>query len=1025
MLISCFILQALWLALAPATMIKYLIQRPIAVLMTVLAISVLGLFAFITMPVSLLPDIDIPVIKVTVNYPNIDARNLESSVVRPLRQQLMQVGGLADIESETNDGFSTLVLRFSHSTKIEYAYMEVNEKIDAIIDHFPRAMERPLVIRSKPSDIPVFYLSIVPSSAYYQNGNEFGELSEYIQTVVKNRFEQLTDVSMVDLTGLDYTQIVIVPFVDKMRTLGFDYHDITEAIGRNKISLNSLSFRDGHYIYRLRFESSVKTLEDLKLIRLWNGERFFTLNDIAEVIFEPNSGEGLFLHNNSRAISMAVYKQADARMQDVRKSVGETINQLIISHPDINYYLERDQTKLLSYSLDNLKQTLFLGILLAMLLLFLFIKQPKLPIIISISIPVSLVISFLFLNLSGISLNIISLSGLILSVGLMIDNSIIVIDNINQYRLSGQSSFEATITGTNEVIRPLLSSVLTTSAVFVPMIALSGIAGALVYDQALTISISLMISYLVSIIVIPVLFYSLYRNQPLTQKTRLSSPMLSIYENGLSLAMRRKKMLLVAFFLLIPLGYVLFTIVRKEKFPALEQKDLIARIEWNEPISLNENNFRTSELLNKAAVGAKSTSAYIGKSQFVLSEDKRQLIDETMLYLDFDSVLKIDELSEEIRTILHNDFPFATIRFSPSENIFQSVFSPQVLAVNVKFRNIIDQSITPSFVKDISQRINGSESLTIEEFSQLNTVYELYPDFEKILIYDLELSSVIQKLNIMFGGSVVDELSSGNRIVSIVIRSEQRSIFETIVNETIQNNKGVAIPLNSVVKYKQVANLTSIKSDKRGEYFGVSSVNSHLDADELETTIRTAISALDNTDVTFEGGAYEQKTLFKEFLIVLAISLILLYLILAAQFESLLLPFIILIEIVFDITGALLFLLIFDSSLNLMSALGIIVMSGIVINDSIIKVDTIRQVYNRGTPIIEAIFEGGHRRFMPIVMTSLTTILALIPLLFFGGLGVELQIPLALSIIGGLFLGTIVSLFFIPIMFFYIARNDK
>lgn len=1002
-------------------MVKFLIQRPIAVLMTVLAISVLGALAFLTMPVSLLPDIDIPVIKVKVNYPTTDARNLENIVVRPLRQQLMQVGGLADIESETNDGFSNITLRFSHVTKIEYAYLEVNEKVDAITGQFPREMERPQVIRSKPSDIPVFYISIVPSSTYYQNGKKFGELSEYVQTVVKKRLEQISDVSMVDITGLDYPQITISPKSDKLENMGLDYDDISKAIVRNNISMGNLSFRNGHYIYRLRYKPSVKTVEDLKQVSLGNGSRLFKLEDIADVVLESNPGDGMFLHNNSRAISMAVYKQADARMQDVRLNVGEVIGQLKSSSLDVEYYLERDQTQLLNYSLKNLEQTLFLGILLAMVLLFLFIRQPKLPVIISISIPVSLVISFLFLNLSGLSLNIISLSGLILSVGLMIDNSIIVIDNINQYRLAGQSSFDATITGTNEVIRPLLSSVLTTCAVFVPMIALSGIAGALFFDQAITITLSLMVSLFVSIMVIPVLYHALNKNSPLSSKARLSSPILIFYEKALSFVMRRKVFFTIIFFLLIPLGFLQFSMIKKEKFPPLDQKDLIARIEWNEPLSLNENEFRTRELLSKMSPNAYTTSAYVGKNRFSLSGGERQSVNATMLYLNFDSIVNISELSIGIKSLLSKEFPAAEISFSPSENIFQTIFSPQEVSVKAKFRDHVNQNITSTFVEEIGQQITHSGLYDLNEDSHLTPGYELYPDFDKLLLYNLQLASVISKLEVLFGGSVVDELSSGNRIINIMIRTEKSSIFETIANETVKNDEGINIPLSAVLSFKQVSNLKSIKSDKQGEYFGVSLDNTRLGQEEIEEAVTKSISTLHNTDVSFEGGAYEQDLLFREFAMVLAISLILLYLILAAQFELLLLPFIILIEIAIDISGALFFLYIFESSLNLMSGLGIIVMGGIVINDSIIKVDTIRQVFNSGTPLLDAIYEGGKRRFKPIVMTSLTTILALVPLLFMGGLGVELQIPLALSIIGGLLLGTIVSLFFIPIMFFYFS----
>ncbi|MCF6341463.1 MAG: efflux RND transporter permease subunit [Bacteroidales bacterium] len=1004
-------------------MVKFLVERPIAVIMTVLAVSVLGIIAFLTMPVSLLPEIEIPEIRVRVNYPNIDARNLENTVVKPLRRQLMQVGGLKEIESETGDGFSEIVLSFSYTTKIEYAYIEVNEKVDAITGHFPREMERPQVIKAKPSDIPVFYISIVPSAAFYNKGKKFQDLSDYAEAIVKRRLEQISEVSMVDISGLEYPQIVIKPYQNKMKNLGFADDDIAEAIKRNNIQFGNLSFRDGHYVYRLRFRPAVKTVEDFYNIILSKDGRLFKLSEIAEIKLESNPGGGLFFHNGSRAVSMAVYKQADARMQDVSDNVDKAINNLRSNEPDIGFFPERDQTELLNYSISNLKQTLLLGIILAMFIIFLLIGQPKLPIIISISIPVSLIISFFFLHISGISINIISLSGLILSVGLMIDNSIIVIDNINQYRTAGQSTFAAAITGTNEVTRPLISSVLTTIAVFVPLISLSGIAGAIFFDQAITISISLFVSLFVSIMVIPVLYNIVIKDSASSIKTKQSHWMLSIYEKSLLFVMKRKVFFAFIFFLLIPLGFLLFSIVKKEKFPELKQTDLMASIEWNEAVSLAENKTRTLAIVDKMSHHKLSSSAYVGKISFALSEKEGQSFNSALLYLDFDSVINMDDLSFNIRMLLGKEYPLANIRFSPSENMFRTIFKPRGQSISARFRPKFSQSITPSFVEEISAGISASEFLSFNKGFQFQKAYEIHPQLDKLLLYNVSLQSVIKKLKVVFGGSVISNISSGNKIVDIIIRDEKSNINEILANGTVKNKNGISIPLKPLLEFRQVSNLRTIKSDKMGEYFNISFFNNNIEKDKIEHAVLSSIGHLQNTEVSWTGSAYEQGILFKEFAIVLGISLLLLYLILAAQFESLTLPLIILIEVFFDISGALFFLYIFNASLNLMSALGIIVMSGIIINDSIIKIDTIRHTYKSGRPLLQAIFEGGHRRFYPIVMTSLTTILALVPLLFFGGLGIELQIPLALSIIGGLSLGTLVSLYFIPIMFYFIARK--
>ncbi len=295
---------------------------------------------------------------------------------------------------------------------------------------------------------------------------------------------------------------------------------------------------------------------------------------------------------------------------------------------------------------------------------------------------------------------------------------------------------------------------------------------------------------------------------------------------------------------------------------------------------------------------------------------------------------------------------------------------------------------------------------------------------DKLLLYDVDRDKLIGKLKTIFGGNSIGKLNNGNQLLEIKIEAGMKHPQKVIDSESIKNNNGEFIPLSALLVCKQSNDLKSITSDNKGEYLPLKPKTT-TGVTEFENKVKSLLRNSMIFDADFTGSLYSRKILFFEFVKVILISLALLYLILAAQFESLLLPLIILIEISFDITAALFFLWIFGSSLNIMSAIGIIIMSGIVINDSIIKIDTIKKAFDSGMNLTEAIYEGGRRRFYPIVMTSLTTILALLPLLFYSGMGVELQLPLALSIIGGLFIGTFVSLYFIPLMFYFLVRPER
>ena len=577
-------------------MIKFLIHRPVAVIMTFISILILGLISSGMLPVSLMPDIDIPEITVQVNRPGESVRQVEDGIVATMRYQLMQVPHLEELTSESRDGRAMIRLRFSYGSDINYAFIDVNEKVDAAMRHLPTDMERPAIIKASASDLPVFYLNL-----WMEGADEVGfmELCEVARAVMVKRLEQLPEVAMVDVTGHREPELFIEPNETLLKSLGLTHHDITYALEQNNLSLGSLQVADGQYRFNIRFANALHTVDDVKEIRLRAGPRLMKLGELASIGLRPAEQEGAFLSNHEQALSLAIIKQSDARMDKLKESVNQLITKLQGDYPDVKFQIVRDQTALLDYSISNLQQNLIFGGFLAFLILFFFLKDARSPWLIGISVPVALVISLLFFHLAGLSINIISLSGLILGVGMMIDNSIIVIDNITQYIERGETLAKACIRGTNEVIRPLISSVLTTCAVFVPLIFISGISGALFYDQAVAVGVGLVASLLVSITLIPVLFhlFSLraeksgrLRSGRITaalQKLNLFKAE-DLYERSFHWVFRNRKIVIILFLgLLIP-AFLLMWHLPKERFPAFNQESIFLSVDWNEQINLDE-----------------------------------------------------------------------------------------------------------------------------------------------------------------------------------------------------------------------------------------------------------------------------------------------------------------------------------------------------------------------------------------------------------------------------------------------------
>ena len=1007
-------------------MVKFLINRPIAVLAILIAFISLGIISAIRMPISLLPNIDIPEISVRVSYPNIGAEQLETSIIAPLRRNLLQINGLLDVESETRDAGAVLNLKFDHGTNIHYAYIEANEIIDAMSATFPHNMPRPTVLKKAASDIPVFYLNIVSNSnALF--ANSLSQLSTYVDDVIRRRIEQLSEVAMVDINGLVTSTVQIKTDKSKMISLGITNDDIYKLLQNNNINYGSLLFKDGQYRYQVRFTSKVRNAEDVANIYLKKDKRIIQIKDFAHVSLTEAEPEGYNIYNNTDGITLAIYKQPNARMEQVRIKMLELINQLKSENPHINFELDRDQSALLSYSLKSLKQTLFLGMLLAIFIMFFVMRNRKLPWLIAISIPASLIISIFFMDMLSVSINIISLSGLILGVGMMIDNSIIVIDNINQYSEKKYTIDDACIVGTNEVIRPLISSVLTTCAVFIPLVFLSGIAGALFMDQAITVAISLITSLSISILILPVLFRLVHSKKD--SYIKLSERKMKIellYEKGLVFVLRKKGLFLILFFMLIPLGLILFYFVDKQLFPDIEETETLINLEWNEPINPEESKKRILQLSKSLVTPIKSSTFVIAVPNFMLTGNTSQSETQVLLYINTANSSILKQLKNEFDATVNQLYPNAVINFLPADNIFHSIFNddnaPLIAKVRIQDSNNKTNDTYASIATTIS---NINNERNINQSPVFSSSYIVNVDFNSLLLYRVDFKQLITKLKVLLSKYKVGSLTVNNNFIDIVIVSDKSDLYTLIKNEYIRNDNAELIPINALVSITEQQVLKTITSDKIGEYYPVDVDATLWNYNAIIKNINNIYKNNKQVTLSWVGSIFDSIDLFYEFLFVLLVSLLLLYFILAAQFESLIQPIVVLLEVIFDISGALIMLIIFDSSLNVMSAIGIVVMSGIVINDSILKIDTINRLYRAGTTLNESIIIGGSRRFKPIVMTSITTILALIPTLFLSGMGVELQLPLALVVIGGLFVGTFVSLFFIPAFYLLVYHKNS
>ena len=517
-------------------MLTYLLKRPIAVVMSFVLLLVFSGIAFFQLPISLLPAIQIPEIVVKVKAPNYAPQQVENSLLKPIRERLATQNGLKNLESNASGEFGIIKLQFEYGTDMQLAYLDINEQIDRLSDVLPNEIERPQVVKINTSDIPISRLQVVPKI----DEQDLTALSRLSVKVLKKRLEAIEGVSLVDINGTQHQVISIVPQKRKMFALGISDADISQTIQQNNKQLGAISVKDGQYRYFLNIEATLQSIEDIQQLSILKNGNTIALAEIATISLANDKIFSWHLFNHQPGVVITIHKQASAQMRTVDTRLNEAFLQFKKEFPTLNFAFTQNQTTLLNLSINNLQTSLLFGGSFAFIILFLFLKHYRIAFIIGISLPSSLIISFLFFYLTGLSINIISLSGMALGIGMLIDNAIIVLDNISRHFNDSQEKealqrlFNACVYGTEEVMSPLVSSVLTTLAVFVPLIFLNGLSGALFYDQALAVGITLLCSLLVSFILLPLCFWLFFKiniqRKPLSLggESKLFTPILQL-----------------------------------------------------------------------------------------------------------------------------------------------------------------------------------------------------------------------------------------------------------------------------------------------------------------------------------------------------------------------------------------------------------------------------------------------------------------------------------------------------------------
>jgi len=1000
--------------------------------MIILAVFIFGGVALSRLSVNLLPEINAPVLLVRTQWQGASAQEVERTVNQRLEAVLSTISGVQHIHSISKQGLSLISLQFGWGTNMNLAFLNTREKLDQIQYGLPRQVSRPDLIRSSPSDKPIAVLSVTSTS---QNANSFNtkmELRQWTNQVLTRRLEQIDGVAQAVMVGAVQPEVQIHFKPNLIDQYGLSIDQIRQAISNANYFTSNGQLRDGWYRYSLKIESRLKSLNEIRTLPIakLGNSRILHLNDVATIKMGQHTPTSFSLLDQQQILTVLVKKDYGSNTVRVFGKIKPVITSLKQQYPNIKVQVLTQTASTIRNTISNLLQTLLVGGILAFLILFIYLRDPRLPLSIGISIPISIFLTFLVMYIANIQLNIISLSGLTLGIGLLVDNSIVVLDNIQRHRkLNPKKILLAADVGTREVAMAVTASTLTTISVFLPLVFLGGFQGVFFRDQALTLSISLVASLIVAILILPVLTVRLQKVGSHSNWDRDYTFVVKVqdaYERGLQYVLHHPMFGISIFITGVLLAAAGFIYLPKKVLPNIPSKRMIYRVTLPANSSLKTSRFTAGQMI--ADIDHKAgTQDILSLGGYTDQTNLAELSEESLNRFRLQIPVSNKHQSQEVRSALAK-----WMRQHPEWAITH-------LQSNTPFQSLLNFDTTPLKLEFVGKNRNHSQQLS-QNFSK--TIKKEFPDWSMQVIHgkkqqiwsitfkdgallDLGLTQqqIISYIQSLSAGNEVTEWDHDQDEIQIRLFSKHGS-YPQLANLTFPSN-GRMIPLHNIATIKKISQPEELSRQNQTPVLAyttnVSLVNWWWHRKEYKAFIQRFIHN-NGIRIIPSGLALQLQQLFTHLGWLLLLSVVIIFIILASQFESLLYPFIILFSIPFAWIGSILLLWIFGLSINIFSFLGLLVLTGIAVNDAILKVDFMKRYYEEFGNLQDAIAKAGEHRFRSVVMTTLTTILGLLPMTIPWGAGYAYRQSLGVSLMGGMISSTLLTLFLIPLIFLWVQR---
>ncbi|WP_353268953.1 efflux RND transporter permease subunit [Gemmatimonas sp.] len=1015
------------------------VRRPVATVAAILAVLMLGAVSLTRLPVSLLPDVALPVLTVRTVYPGAAAPEVSRFVAEPIEQAIGATPGLVELRSVSRNGEATTTARFAWGTDMRATVLTVRERLDASRSALPDKAERPTLLTSDPGERPIAVLAMTsrPVTAQGQGGADLRTLARTAAEVHARRLEQIEGVASVAVAGAPRDEIRVSLDPDRLRALGVTTDDVAEAIKRQNVTGAGGTIRRGQFRFAVRALTEFRSADELLVTPIGPPQRGLLLRDVGTVqlaLAEPDTRTRL---DGTDAVGLVVYKDAGANTVSVTSRLMTQVAQLEQEYPGLALTVVAAQADFVVDALSNLGQEIVAGGLLSLLVILLFLRDWRLSLAIGLTVPLSVLMALVALQALGVSINVLSLGGLALGTGLLVDTAIVVAEAVARRRDEGMPLREAAVTGTNDVAAPLFAGTLTTVLVFGPIVFVQGLAAALFRDLSLSVVTTVAASLLLALTLMPVMIVGRRRkldtvpHAPIPTRSgrldTLGKQLAEYYEHGMRWALARPAAVFSMAGVLLVVTVLLVIRLPKEILPRVDEGVLVAQLSLPQGTALDATTTQVARVERAArTLGARDVYARVGKAtdEEILAGADPGSTASAQIIVAVPKNRDAARMAQALRAAVPDLAKGALSIDLAGQSEFGALIGREGRLVRVELS---------AASAGLSQQWSDSVRKALQTLPELADVRDAYASTQPLVELSLQRDrlaergiapqQVVSALAGALGGVPASELRETDRRTPIAVR------YAGVANESLDAALRTSlngVPLSQLVRVRETrAPLEVVRVNQRPvslvealvESGGTARANSEVQRVLGAMTFAPGISW------QVGGADAERERASNELVLVAVLAAALVFLVLAAEFASFTIPLVVMLTVPLAGAGAVILLWLTGQSLNAVSLIGIVVMIGMADNEAVVKLDAIRALREEGVPLHDAILQGGSKRLRAIAMTSITTITGVLPLVFGWGSGGSLYQPLAAGIIGGSITALLVTFFLLPTAYAVLERR--